>query len=59
MGSVFCSDEWEMASDFAQAHMVQEGPWYRISTRETLALQAGVWYRVSTQKIIAKHDILL
>jgi hypothetical protein len=30
MGSVFCSDEWEMAWSFAQAHTVQEGPWYRV-----------------------------
>jgi hypothetical protein len=27
--SVPCSDEWEVAWPFAQAHMVQEGPWYR------------------------------
>jgi hypothetical protein len=27
--SVPCSDEWEVACSFAQAHMVQEGPWYR------------------------------
>jgi hypothetical protein len=26
MGSVPCSDEWEFG--VAQAHMVQEGPWY-------------------------------
>jgi hypothetical protein len=29
MGSVPCTDEWEMAWSFSQAHMVQEGPWYR------------------------------
>jgi hypothetical protein len=29
MGSVPCSDEWEVAWSFTQAHMVQEGPWYR------------------------------
>jgi hypothetical protein len=29
VGSVPCSDEWEVALSFAQAHMVQEGLWYR------------------------------
>jgi hypothetical protein len=29
MRSVSCSDEWEVAWSFAQAHMVQEGTWYR------------------------------
>jgi hypothetical protein len=38
VGSVSCSDEWEVAWSFAQAHMVQEGPWYRVLPRETLAL---------------------
>jgi hypothetical protein len=28
VGTVPCSDEWEVAWSFAQAHMVQEGPWY-------------------------------
>jgi hypothetical protein len=28
VGSVPCSDEWEVAWSFAQAHMVQEGSWY-------------------------------
>jgi hypothetical protein len=28
VGSVPCSDEWKVAWSFAQAHMVQEGPWY-------------------------------
>jgi hypothetical protein len=28
MRSVPCSDEWEVAWLFAQAHMVQKGPWY-------------------------------
>jgi hypothetical protein len=27
MGSVLCSDEWEVTWSFAQAHMVQEGSW--------------------------------
>jgi hypothetical protein len=36
IGCVSCSDEWEMAWCFAQAHMVQEGP-----VGETLALQVG------------------
>jgi hypothetical protein len=26
VGSVSCSDEWEVALSFVQAHMVQEGP---------------------------------
>jgi hypothetical protein len=34
MGSVPCSDEWEVTWSFAQAHMMQEGPWYRILPRE-------------------------
>jgi hypothetical protein len=29
VGSVPCSDEWEVAWSFAQAYMVQEGSWYR------------------------------
>jgi hypothetical protein len=36
--SVSCSDEWEVAWSFAQAHMMQEGLWYRILPWETLAL---------------------
>jgi hypothetical protein len=29
VGSVPCSDEWKVVWSFAQAYMVQEGPWYR------------------------------
>jgi hypothetical protein len=29
VGSVPCSDEWELESLLARAHMVQEGSWYR------------------------------
>jgi hypothetical protein len=29
VGSVACSDKWKLAWSFAQAHMVQEGLWYR------------------------------
>jgi hypothetical protein len=43
MGSVPCSYEWEVAWSFAQAHMVQEGSWYRVLPRETLTL---LWYCV-------------
>jgi hypothetical protein len=43
VGSVSCSDEWEVAWSFTQAHMVQEGSWYHILPQETLAL---LWYRV-------------
>jgi hypothetical protein len=43
VGSVPCSDEWEVAWSFVQAHMVQEGLWYRILPQETLAL---LWYCV-------------
>jgi hypothetical protein len=43
VGSVPWSDEWEAAWSFAQAHMVQEGPWYRVLSQETLAL---LWYHV-------------
>jgi hypothetical protein len=41
--SVSCSDKWEVAWSFARAHMVQEGPWYRVLPWETLAL---LWYRI-------------
>jgi hypothetical protein len=34
VGSVPHSDEWEVAWSFAQAHMVQEGPWYRVLPRK-------------------------
>jgi hypothetical protein len=43
MGSVPCSDEWEVVWSFAQAHMVQEGPWYRVLPRKILAL---LWYNI-------------
>jgi hypothetical protein len=43
VGSVPCSDEWEVAWSFTQAHMVQEGSWYHILPQEILAL---LWYRV-------------
>jgi hypothetical protein len=43
VGSVPCLDEWEMAWSLAQAHMVQEGPWYDIPPQETLAL---LWYHI-------------
>jgi hypothetical protein len=43
VGSVPCSDEWEVAWSFTQAHMVQEGSWYHILPQETLALR---WYHV-------------
>jgi hypothetical protein len=46
---VSCSEEWELAWYFTQAHMVQEGP-----MGETLALQAG-----PVDETVAKHDILL
>jgi hypothetical protein len=42
VGSVPCSDEWEVSWSFAQAHMVQEGSWYLILPQETIAL---LWYR--------------
>jgi hypothetical protein len=37
-----CSDEWEMARDFAQTHMVQEGSWYRVSTLGKLSTASEV-----------------
>jgi hypothetical protein len=43
VGSVPCSDEWEVTWSFTQAHIVQEGPWYRVLPWETLA---SLWYRV-------------
>jgi hypothetical protein len=45
VGSLPFSDEWEVAWSFVQAYMVQEGPWYRLLPRETIAL---LWYRVLT-----------
>jgi hypothetical protein len=46
---VSCSEEWELAWYFTQAHMVQEGP-----MGETIALQVG-----PVGETIAKHDIVL
>jgi hypothetical protein len=43
MGSIPCSDEWEVAWSFAQSHMVQEVPWYHVLPRKTLAM---LWYRI-------------
>jgi hypothetical protein len=43
VGSVPCSDEWEVAWSFAHADMVQERPWYHVQSQEILAL---LWYRV-------------
>jgi hypothetical protein len=41
IGCVSCLDEWEFAWDFAQAHMVQEGPRYRASTSGNLSTASG------------------
>jgi hypothetical protein len=41
--SLSCSDEWKVAWSLSQAHTVQEGPWYRVLPRETLAM---LWYHV-------------
>jgi hypothetical protein len=41
--SVPCLDGWELAWSFAQAHMVQEGPWYHILSWKILAL---LWYHI-------------
>jgi hypothetical protein len=43
VGSVPCSDVWALAWSFAQAHMVQEGSWYRVLSWEILAL---LWYHI-------------
>jgi hypothetical protein len=43
--SVSYSNEWEVAWSFAQTHMVQEGLWYYVLRRETVAL---LWYHVLT-----------
>jgi hypothetical protein len=43
MGTVPCSDEWEVVWSFTQAHMVQEGSWYRVLPQETLVL---LWYHI-------------
>jgi hypothetical protein len=49
IGSVSCSEEWELAWCFCPAHMVKEG-----HLEETLALQVG-----PMGETVAKHDILL
>jgi hypothetical protein len=36
-----CSDEWGLTWDFAQAHMVQEGPRYHVSTLGNLSIASG------------------
>jgi hypothetical protein len=41
IGSVSCSDEWGLAWDFAQVHMVQEGLWYHVSTPGNLSTARG------------------
>jgi hypothetical protein len=38
VGSVPCSDEWEVAWSFTQAHMGQKGSWYCVLPLETFAL---------------------
>jgi hypothetical protein len=43
VGNVPFSDEWEVAWSFAEAHMVQEGSWYRVLPMETLAM---LWYHI-------------
>jgi hypothetical protein len=48
--SVPCSDEWEVAWSFVQAHMMQEGSWYHVLSLETLAL---LWYHVLPQLSLA------
>jgi hypothetical protein len=50
VGSVPYLDEWEVAWSFTQAHIVQEGPWYRVLPQETLAL---LWYCVQSYLSLA------
>jgi hypothetical protein len=38
---VSCLDEWGLAWDFTQAHMVQEGSWYHVSTPGNLSTTSG------------------
>jgi hypothetical protein len=41
IGCVFCSNEWGLAWHFVKAHMLQEGPRYRISTSGNLSNASG------------------
>jgi hypothetical protein len=50
VGSVPCSNEWKVAWSFVQAHMVQDGPWYHVLPRETLAF---LWYRILPELSLA------
>jgi hypothetical protein len=54
VGSVPCSDEWEVAWSFAQAHMVQEGPGYHVLPQEALAL---LWIAMVWHTTLAKPGI--
>jgi hypothetical protein len=38
---VSCLDEWGLAWDFTQAHMVQERSWYHVSTPGNLSTTSG------------------
>jgi hypothetical protein len=38
VGSVSCSDEWEVTWSFTQAHMVQEGSWYHVLPSKNLSI---------------------
>jgi hypothetical protein len=59
IGCVSCSDEWGLAWDFAQAHMVQEGPRYCVSTPGNLSIASGVVVTCIYPGTVAKHDIHL
>jgi hypothetical protein len=41
VGCVSCSDEWRLAWDFTQAHMVQEGSRYHVTTPGNLSTSSG------------------
>jgi hypothetical protein len=41
VGCVSCSDEWGLPWDFTKAHVVQEGPRYRVSTPGNLSIVSG------------------
>jgi hypothetical protein len=56
VGSVPCSDEWEIGVVTRLGSLVQVGSWYRVLPLETLAL---LWYRVLPQEtfVMASSDL--
>jgi hypothetical protein len=59
IGCVSCSNEWGLAWDFAQAHMVQQGRRYRVSTPGNLNTASRAVVPRIYSETVAKHVILL